>query len=453
MKKIHILLTFAVLGLLGMSGNSLAGGPLPVPNQWTAATAVEFALANSPDTTVMELRLDQNKEFITLAQSADYPVIILSSEYSYTNNPMYSFGNILNQGEFNSSIDFNDPGATDNLQAKVELRYRLYNGGRNQADKSSAEAKLTQATFRLAQIQQQLAYEVVRSFHSVVRAEEMVRVHQEALAAITGAVNVGRARYEAGDLLQQDMLNLELQQARASENLIQSKHAQALSKRTFLNLLGLSDGTVVIDAASQTAQRVPSKMSYLQRPELLQFNAMQREASAELQRAKGGDMPTLDGFASYQYDHGFDLDGSGDSWMAGIRASYVLFDGKRTTTQKALAKIKLHEILQLRHQTELALNLDLERAQLDLQQAEERLRVTEKMVVVAKEAARLSRERFQEGVILASDLIDIETRLGDAQALHLTAQGEYHVAIANLRRAVGLQQFSDEPNITGADIQ
>ncbi len=40
----------------------------------------------------------------------------------------YSFGNILNQGAFDNSIDFNDPGRTDNLNLKAEIAYRLYNG-------------------------------------------------------------------------------------------------------------------------------------------------------------------------------------------------------------------------------------------------------------------------------------------------------------------------------------
>jgi outer membrane protein len=452
MKKITAWSALPVFCVFLAFCDNLAAADQNQPDQWTARTAVDFALANSPDTTVMQLRLDQNQNLINLAKAAHYPIIILSSEYSYTNNPMYSFGNILNQGEFDNTIDFNDPGATDNLQAKAEIRYRIYNGGQDQAGERSAEAQVAQAAFRLQQIQQKLAYEVVRAYHSVIQAGDMVKVHQEALTAISAAVAVGKARFDAGDLLQQDLLNLELQEARASENLIRSRHELALSKRTFLNLVGLSEGSVVINPADDGNQVIPSDLNYRQRPEIQQFDAMEKEAEAALQKAKGASLPTLDGFASYQIEHGFDLDGTGDSWMAGVRGSYTIFDGKRSTTEQTIATIKLQEIRQLRHQTELALNLDLQQAQLELQQADERLRVTEKMVAVAEEAARLSRERFQEGVILASDLIDLETRLGDAQAHHLAAQGGYRVAIANLRRAVGLQQFTDDSQ-TGAETK
>lgn len=91
---------------------------------------------------------------------------------------------------------------------------------------------------------------------------------------------------------------------------------------------------------------------------------------------------------------------------------------------------------------ELNLSLELQQAKLNYQQAKERLTVTQKMVGVAEEATRLARVRFKEGVILSSDLIDYETRLSDARARHLSADASYQVAIANLRRVSGLDQFS-----------
>ena len=77
-----------------------------------------------------------------MAKSTDYPMVNVSSEYGQTNNPMYSFGNILNQGAFNNSINFNNPGRTDNLQVKAQINYRLYNGGRDQADQAAANANI-----------------------------------------------------------------------------------------------------------------------------------------------------------------------------------------------------------------------------------------------------------------------------------------------------------------------
>jgi len=413
-----------------------------IPEIWTEKQAVAFALAGNPDSTIARNRMEQARAAATMANSTDYPLINLSSEYSQTDNPMYSFGNILNQGAFNNSIDFNNPGRTDNLQLKAEVSYRLYNGGRDRADQQAAKANISAAEVDLVAVHQQLGFEVVKTFQAIIQAEKMVTVREEALASISAALQVGQARFDAGDLLRQDLLNLELQQARASENLIQSRHVLEITKRSFLNLLGLREGQVTIDADNGLTQQLPESFSYENRHELKRLAAMEQAAQAELAKARGSKLPSVDAFADYRLDTGSVLGEAGDSWMAGLRLNYTLFDGRRSEAQIAEARLKLQEIQAQKKKTELSLDLDLQQALLDYQQAQKRLIVTDKMVVVATEVTRISRARFKEGVILASDLIDLEMRLSDAQARQLAAKAGYRVAIANLRRATGLAQFS-----------
>lgn len=413
-----------------------------IPETWTAQEAVAFAIDNNPDSTIARKRIEQAMATATMAKSSDYPLVNISTEYGQTNNPMYSFGNILNQGAFDNTIDFNDPGRTDNLQIKAQINYRLYNGGKDRADQEAALANINVSQTDLVAVHQQLAFEVVKTFHAILQAEEMVTVREEALASISAALDVGKARYDAGDLLKQDLLNLELQQSRASEDLIRSRHTWELTKRIFLNLLGLQEGEVIIDKNSGLQQKKPGSFDYKNHPEIKRINALEQGALAELKKARGGKLPSIDAFAGYQMDNGWVLEETGDSWMAGVRMNYTLFDGKKIHSEITIAQLKLLEIQTIRKKTELALDLEIQRAILDYEQAKKRLSVTEKMVGVATEATRLSRARFTEGVILASDLIDFEMRLSDAQARHLAAKAAYQVAIANLRRAAGLEQFS-----------
>lgn len=448
MKKI---LHIAVLVVLGFF--TCLAGPFTAPDAihaaqetpkiWTAEEAVAVAIAGNPDSTIAAKRIEEAHAAAMLARVTNYPLINVSTEYGQTNNPMYSFGNILNQGAFNNSIDFNDPGRTDNLQLKAAISYRLYNGGQDQAAQVATAARIDVSKTDLVSVHKQLGFEVVKAFQTIVLAEQMVTVRLEELAAITSALEVGVARHEAGSLLRQDLLNLELQQARASENLIQSRHALELAKRIFLNLLGQKQDDVRIDSTSGLTQKVPDTINYRSRPELLKLDAMSQAAEAELKKAQGSRLPTLDAFASYQVDNGFVEEETGNSWMAGVKMDYALFDGGKATAQITMARLKLQEIEELKLKTELALNLDVQQALLDYKQAEERLSVTDKMVAVAEEVARLSRARFREGVILASELIDLEMRLTDARARQLTAKTGYQVAVANLRRATGLSQFSD----------
>lgn len=430
-------LAFAPAPVLGQTSNQL-------PPRWTLAEAIAFALRENPDIEIARQRIEQSRASLTMVKALDYPLINLSAEYAQTNNPMYSFGNILNQGQFTNDLDFNDPGRTDNLQMKADLFFRLYNGGRDQAAKAAAKAGVALSESEIQRVRQILGFEVVKTYQAIIQAEAMVEVRLQSLKAIAAALEVAMARFSAGDLLRQELLNLELQHSRAKENLIQAEHNVALTKKSLQNLLGLVGVRVELEPNDSFNQAIPANDDITRRFEMARLSAMEKTAAAELAKASGGRRPSVDAFAGYQYDKGFEFDGDGESWTAGLRLNYALFDGHKTGADIAKARARLAEITSLRKKIELAILLDLEQANLDFKQRVERLEVTEKMVGVAKEAARLSRERFQEGLLLASDLIDYEMRLTDAQARHLRAVAAYHVAVANYRRAAGYEQYSND---------
>jgi len=234
-------------------------------------------------------------------------------------------------------------------------------------------------------------------------------------------------------------LNFEVQHAKTSENLIIAQHRKELAEKVFLNLLGLDSGTTVVAADDGDSQTVPDEPA--KRPEIEKLGAMLAAARSNLEQAEGVTRPTLDGFASYQYDYGWETDGSGDSWMAGLRLNYNLWDGRQGRAGIAGREAELRELEEQMQKLHLSVTLDVQRARINYAQAVERRGVTDKMVEVARESAQLSRERFKEGVILSSDLLDTEVRLTDTLMRQSTARANHRIAVANLRRALGYQQF------------
>jgi outer membrane protein len=411
------------------------------PAIWTARQAVNFALTHSPDSQVATQRIEAAKAMVNQVKASYYPQIGLNAEYSQTNNPMYSFGNILNQGQFDQSIDFNNPGRTDDLNLRAGLQYRLYNGGRDQAGVKAAEAGVAVSEMQQVTVSSQLGFEVVRTFYTIAQSMDMLEAHQASIKAIETSLVVARARFEAGDLLKADLLNIEVQESMAKENLILAEHSLELARKAFLGLLGLREGQVFINTVQESEQELPEDRSYGKRPELKGIEGQIEAAEAELRIAEGGRYPTVDGLAHYQYDEGVVLHGSGNSWMGGVRVNYPLFTGGKTEADIASAQAKIARLAAEKQKLELTMDFEIKQADLAYKQAEERLQVTEKMFEQALESARLSRIRFKEGVVLASDLMNIETRLTEAQVRQTVAKTAIRVAVADLRRATGLPQF------------
>ncbi len=446
MKKFFLPLLLGVLVCAGPTmAAGLAGDSFQPPRPWNLAQAVAYALKNNPQPHIAMQRLAAAAAAEKSAHSHMLPEVTLASEYSQTDNPMYSFGNILNQGAFDNSINFNDPGRTDDLMLKAQISYRLYDGGKIKAGVEAARARSAAAGNQLDVVRQQLAFGVVQAYHTILQAQDMVQVRNAAVDAISASVAVGRARNQAGDLLRSDLLNLELQQARAEEERIRSRHALELAERAFWNLLGIDDDQPHPLPKYDHKQAVPKTLDYSRRKELQAVDRQIDGARATLAGAQSETLPSVDTFADYQFEQGSILGESGNSWMAGIRLNYSLFDGGRSRSDIAAAQARVRELEAEKARLRLDLRLELQQAEISYQQSRERLRVTAKMVEVAMESAKLSRVRFQQGVILASDLIDTEMRLTDAQAKRAAARADNRIAIANLRRVTGTPQF---PGVT-----
>ena len=113
-------LTGAFLLLFSFVVTSGAAEPEP-PAVWTLKEAVIFGLQNSTDSRIALQRIESARASQAEADALfRHPRVGLSAAYGQTNNPIYSFGNILNQGVFSNDIDFNAPGRTDNLNLMAE---------------------------------------------------------------------------------------------------------------------------------------------------------------------------------------------------------------------------------------------------------------------------------------------------------------------------------------------
>ncbi len=414
-----------------------------MPEIWTARQAITFARQNNPDSQLAQQRIYQANALLQKATVNFYPQVELTGNYSQTNNPMYSFGNILNQGEFTPGIDFNDPGRTDNLELGLGVQYRFYNGGQDLAHKNAAKAGIDLSAAESEAISLKLEFEVFRGFQRIVESGKVIQARVKTLEAIDSSLEVAQARYDAGDLLKLDLLNLQVEKSRATENLLQARHNLVLAKKIFLTLLGLPGNDLQIEVKDAEPPAMPIHPNPGQRPELKKLTAALSAAESQLAAAHGSRLPTVDGFARYQYDQGTVLGGNGDSWLAGVNFNFKLFDGHQSAAEIALSKAQLGALRAEKKKMELTLGLEVTQAQLSLDLARQRQQVTEKRVEQAVESEKLTLARFHAGVLLISELIDSENRLTNARISNVLAVSAIQIAIAELRRAAGLPQYAE----------
>jgi outer membrane protein len=408
---------------------------------WTMERALKQALAANPDALLARQRIVAAQAGLEQANAAFWPRVQVQSSYMGTDNPMTAFGSILNQRAYSSSLNFNDVPAVDDLNARGLLTVPLYAGGRNVATRKAAAANTEAARQENAAVQNALGYEVARAFYTVLKARRFIEAAQASVDSLQSSLGVANKRLEGGSLLKTGVLDLEVRLAQAREDLVRARNAHALALRALQNLLGLESGEFEI-AESAPATTAPDSGDFSGRPELAAARQREQAAEHQVRAAKGGYLPRLSAFGSLDYDYGWKYDNGGGSWTAGAIVQWDLWDGKLTRAKVQEANANLASAREEQHKLRLALSLEVERARLDLQAANERLSVTEQAVAQAEESASLTRARFAQDVALSKDVVDSESALVAARVRRAEAEADREIATAALRKALGLPQLN-----------
>lgn len=409
---------------------------------WTVDRAVAVALEHSPDARAARARIDAAEALVAQAQAAWRPQVSVSGRYTGTNSPMMAFGSILNQRAFDFSLDFNHPGNVDDANATGQIAYNIYSGGRATAGRSAARAGAEAASLDWRAARQQLAAEVVKALLDLRKAREAVTAVEGGVRAYAAAVSAAQARYDAGQLLKSDLLSLEVKLAETRESLASARHGAALAARAFEFVLGLDpsgdDVTLADNDPALAVLTAPDSRDTSRRPELVAMQARVRAAEAMVDAARAGHRPTVNAFASYQYDRGWKLDRHADSWLAGVSVDLALFDGGQTSGKVRQAAAELTQAKAMLRKLTLGLGLEVEQARLAHADAVERVAVTGQAVAQAEESAALTRARFDKQAVLTADLIGVESRLLEARLRRTVALADERLALVELRRALGL---------------
>ena len=407
---------------------------------WTLPQALEYVTVNNPDVRIAQQRILVAQAGLSQANAAFSPQLQFQSSYMRTDNPMQVFGAALNQRSFNLGMDFNHVPDADNMNAKGLVTMPLYAGGRNVATRNAAKAGEQAAKSDAEAVKNALSFEVTRAYLTILKIREHIQTAEAGVRAFETNLSIANKRFNAGALLKNEVLDVEVRLAQAREELVRAQNAHSLAERSLRNLLGIEqDDFTVANATPEIL--MPDINDYSGRAELASAQSRQRAAEAGVQRAKGGHLPRMNAFGSMDYDYGTKFDGDGKSYTAGVIFQWDLWDGRLTRAKVKEAKANMDQAREEERKVRLAIDLETQQARLAIKEANERLKVTDKIVSQAAESVELTRSRFEQGLALSTQLIDAETALIAARVRRSESESNLRIAIAGLRKALGIRQL------------
>ena len=340
-------------------------------------------------------------------------------------------------------------GDDDNYALALSARQALYTSGKLRNGAGAAEAAAEAQQYRFRQARADLVLAVEKAYYGLLKARRIQKVARDAVALMEAHVSDVENLHRAGMAARNDVLKARVQLANVRVMDLKADNGVKLAGVALCNLLGLPlDSDVIpqtpLRKSVEDEPRPPLPLAiragWKQRPELAALERSVRAAERRVAVARGQRRPDLFLSGNYTLKRP-DRENEPDfyrSWAMTLAAQWPVFDGGIRAARVDRARAQLAQMRQRVAAVRDEIALEITRAYLNLAEARQRAQATAENATRAQENFRVTRERFEQGVVTSTDLLDAETLLTQARVDRAAAVADYQTDRAALRRAMGV---------------
>ncbi len=318
----------------------------PTPGPLTVERAVREALAASPWLEQVRQRIAAAGAQVRLAEAAFYPRLVISQDFTATDNPVYALMYIINQKRFSTDINFNSPGQQQNAASVVQGQWTLFDGTSRWYTRGAAQAEQASTEADLRAAQNELVAKVTETYYRWLEAMDFVNVASRAVKVARTDEKLAEDRLEQEMALRSEVWRLKANRAAAEGDLVTAKgnarKLRAAVERLLTRRIGdeeipkISPPAAPTEAAAGRADTLVRK-ALQQRAEMAATEALVTAAVVRVKAAKGALLPNVAAHADYTWNS-WDLTDAQGSWMAGVQATWNIFEGGATLARINAAK-------------------------------------------------------------------------------------------------------------------
>ncbi|PUU94080.1 MAG: outer membrane efflux protein, partial [Halanaerobium sp.] len=341
MKKTKYIILILLFCLLTASFNVAAAEETEI----TLTQAVKILMENNRQLINSRQNIEKAQKDVELSGRGYYPTANLQTSYTKMESgqqtidfqrlfsPTYNAANGLPMTETPDT----------NFSTSLSLSQPLYLGGRVRIGQDISELGLEMSKIEYQKQLDQSIFNLVQAYYGVLQAQGMVEIRENALEVVNEHLRIVKVNNEAGMSLRQDLLQTQIEQRKAEEDLIAAENQLQIAKKRLAQLLG--DSSVMYQVS--TPQKNPEPATELDklinlalenRAELksLSVNQKMLEKQKDLEGNPYRPQISLNGSYSWQ---GSELEFSDGSWNLTIAGSISLYDGGKANLNEEKKKI------------------------------------------------------------------------------------------------------------------
>lgn len=415
----------------------------------TLEESIDLALKNS-------IVLNIAKEGLKIASAQKMEAVTgflpkFSTSYSYSrlNEAPFSRFQGLPPGPLYDMNGMEIPvGTKDNYNWIIEARQPLFAGGailaNYQANRIGEDTARLEETAKI----QDVVQDVKIAYFNILRAQKIQETAVQSVEMLKAHRDVAENYFKVGMIPKNDLLYAEVELANGKQALMRAQNAVELAKSR-LNTLLKRDIFSPVEVVDRLTYE-PMKQSFEEclniarqsRPEL-KISSLRAEQAGKLVRISQSEyFPAVSvignygRFGDHSSVHGSDYKDA-ENWYVMAVANWNFWEWGRTKFRVDASRAKENQAIAISQELNDQIVLEIKNAYLMLQEAENQIAVSQKLIEQAEENFRISEERYKERVSTATEVLDAQTLLTRAKSEYANALGDYNINYARLQRAMG----------------
>jgi len=407
----------------------------------TLIALIDSALKNNFDAQIAASRIMESRAYLGYTKADMYPSITVAGNGAY--------GNTLGGFPSNQS-------AAGNFSVSANINWELVFWGKYRRASESAKAELIASEFGYAAIQISLIAEVATSYYTLLDFKNRLEISKQTLETRTETLRIISERFEKGIVPELDLNQAQIQQAEAARAIPINERLIAFAENALSTLIGENPREILTqinieDVATEITIPVglPSQL-LTRRPDILEAEQLVVAQNARIGVAQAMRFPSISltgliGIASADLSAFYASDALIGSVGAGLFGPIFQFGKNKRrveiererTEQTKLAYQKV--VVYAFRETEDAL--------INIRTLEQELMFVKVQVESSKNAAKLSKERYDGGVTSYLEVLEAERTLFNIQLYHSDLLQRRMSAYINLYKTLGggwIQETTDE---------
>ncbi|OGI02929.1 MAG: hypothetical protein A2Y25_09965 [Candidatus Melainabacteria bacterium GWF2_37_15] len=438
MKKINMIIPLILILFLSLpvkaEEEKVIQGGVEENVIFTLTQCVQKALENNPEIKAATSNTQIFHSKIGQAKSSYFPRLGISSGYS-RNNPIINSSVSSSNDDSYSAYNFN----------AISLKQLVYDFGKTSSLVTASKLNYESSEKDLQSMINEVTYRVKEAYYMLLFAQKQRDVMQDTVNKFQEHLNQASAFYEVGTHPKIDVTIAKFNLSNAKLNLIKARNEIDIAIARLNNTMGLP---------RQAEYSIKEELSYKKlnltfddiidqayktRPDLMSAKLRAESSDKLVKLARKAAIPNIEASTSYNVGGGNFFDDQG--FGLGINLELPVTNGYLTKKQVDQARAQLDKDSAIAQKIEHDMFMQSKQAFIKLNEAEEKIPVSELLMQQAKENYDLASARYKAGIGDAIELKDAEIEHRNAQMLYFSSVLDYNIAVANLERIVGTGEY------------